>query len=1126
MNERKSTNGTAGARRLLASAMLVVLAALTTNLVVGTVAAEPPTQQDYFGVVVSVSAELLVISADGTIVDIPVASSTKVRLPRKRDAQITDLAEGDRIAVTLEEEDGVLTADTIFLIPGKTETRHVPGEVTSFATSTITIQPVAEGADPITFNVSTTTTIRLHKDVTGIDVGSFVIVVAGRDSLTGELLPDALEIHVVPKRSPRPDATGVGEPTADPTNRVEIEGILEGISTTTNLWIIDGTEVEIDASTKIDDGVVVGDLVEVDGVLREDGTILALEIETRDDSRQVAAVTRIVGIFEGLDSEGNWIISGTIVTVGPDADTDGLPSVGQRVKVKALVQPDGSLLAREVENIHGSHGGEDESSQVKIEGIFQEIDPDGNWIVNGTKVSIGPDTRLKGTPAVGQLVEVKGRLQEDGSILATRIEGEGKDISKHKSRVELEGVIQEVLADGTLVIDGIEVHISALTELEGDPVAGDYVEVEAFLAEDGTLIAREVESKGSLEADEVPDLSEVKIKGTIDQINDDGTFVVNGITVATTTITEIRGDLAVGGSVKIEGVLQADGTLLASEIKGEGRRATSSGSEVKLKGLVEVVNRDANGKVVSIVVDGFTVAVEALTRIKGTLEVGSSVEVKGIFSDGVFLAGKIEADEEGEAGQEGEGEDGDGDEGDQEASTLKIEGRIESIATTTEGIVGIRVNGVDVAIASTTDLKTDLQVGDSVEVRAVLREGAVVATKVEAEEAEQARPERSAFKLVGVVESVVRDDAGNIVGVVVQGRSIEVQPLTRVKGLVEPGLRVKVRGVVIGDTLVARKIEGDDEGQEGERGESGQEGRDELEFRGVVASITAGATSTTLVLEDGSGFLLLEGTKITGELVVGAQVRVEAEFTEGLNVATNVKVEGPRGRGRGENGDDEEDARNGELGATGEEHGDEVEFSGIVVSVTADATSTTVVLEDGTRFLVQESTEVRGEIIVGASVTVKAVESGGVSVATKIRVGGPRDSRGGENGDDDENGRDPEAGAQGEARADGSGGGGTNGDREEDGRDPERGAQGQENPVELEFSGIVASITSGATSTTVVLEDGTSFVVHERTEVRGEIIVGASVTVKAVESDGVSVATNVRVEGSRDGGGGENGDRE
>ena len=109
------------------------------------------------------------------------------------------------------------------------------------------------------------------------------------------------------------------------------------------------------------------------------------------------------------------------MAVGPGTDTDGLPYVGQRVKVKALLQEDGFLLAREIENKGGSGGPKDDSSKVKLEGTFQSVDADGNWIINGTPVSVDPLTRLEGTPAVDQLVEVKGILQADGSILAPKI---------------------------------------------------------------------------------------------------------------------------------------------------------------------------------------------------------------------------------------------------------------------------------------------------------------------------------------------------------------------------------------------------------------------------------------------------------------------------------------------------------------------------------------------------------------------------------------------------------------------------------------------------------------------------------------------------------------------------------
>ncbi len=968
----------------------------------------------------------------------------------------------------------------------------------SLSTGSIEIQPVAEGAVPITFNIATTTKIRLHKRVEALELGAFVIVVAGRDALTGELSPDALAINVVPKRSPRPEA-GAEKPATDPRNGVELEGVLEGISTTTNRWIIDGTEVEIDASTQIDEGVTVGDLVEVDGLLREDGTILALEIEARDDSRQVATVTRIVGIFQGLDDDGNWIIGGTSVKVGPEADTDGSPAPGQRVKVKALVQSDGSLLAREIENIHGHARDEVQSRRVEIEGILQEIDADGNWIINGTSVSIGPDTRLKGSPAVGQRVKVSGRQREDGSILATGIEGERKEPSKRarKRKVELEGVIQEVLADGTLVIDGIQVSIVELTELEGDPVAGDYVELEAFLAKDGSLTARELDSKGTLEADEVPELSEVRIEGTIERINDDGTLVVNGITVATTTLSEIRGQLTAGGSVKIEGVLQEDGTLLASEIRGEGRRATASGSEVDVEGLVDAVNRDENGRPVSIVVDGLTIAVEALTRIDGAPGQGSRVRVKGIVRDGLFLAGRIdvkEVDEDEEREARG-------------PATMKIEGLIESVASSTDGIIGITVNGVDLVIAGTTNLETDLRVGDAVELRAVLRDGAVVASHVKAENTRPERLARSAFKLTGVVEPVDRDANGNIVGVLVNGRSIEVQPITRIKNVVEPGVEVQVQGIVIGDTLVARQIERDDEARGGEQRSSGRDGRDELEFRGVIAEITADATPTRVVLEDGTGFLVPDDVELRGDLVIGAQVRVRAESADGVNVVTAISAEPPRGRRavRSENGDDGDEPERGRGGLQSRADLEQV-AQGLYEVILCPVCPGESIARSQNPLAVQMRTIVIERLTEGWSgqrIKDFFVERYGASVLLKSPTEG-----------DDQGPRDTPLGR------------GDTGEDEEDAPIGESGPAGPPSRVELEFRGIVASITADARSTTVALEDGTTFVVREITEITGEIVVGASVEVRATESDGRTLATRVKVEGSLDARQGEDRDDE
>ena len=70
-----------------------------------------------------------------------VSADTKIQIPRKRDAVLTDLAPGDVVAVSLSEEDGQFVADKIMLIPGKTRNRHVPGVVLDVSATSVTIQP-------------------------------------------------------------------------------------------------------------------------------------------------------------------------------------------------------------------------------------------------------------------------------------------------------------------------------------------------------------------------------------------------------------------------------------------------------------------------------------------------------------------------------------------------------------------------------------------------------------------------------------------------------------------------------------------------------------------------------------------------------------------------------------------------------------------------------------------------------------------------------------------------------------------------------------------------------------------------------------------------------------------------
>ena len=158
----------------------------------------------------------------------------------------------------------------------------------------------------------------------------------------------------------------------------------------------------------------------------------------------------------------------------------------------------------------------------------------------------------------------------------------------------------------------------------------------------------------------------------------------------------------------------ANGSVLAGELKGEGRRATASGSDVKIDGLVESVERDENGNVVSVTVDGLTISVEALIDLDVVLEVGAEVEIKGIISRGTFLARRVKSDKA------------------KTPPALNIEGTIEALNYDEDGqLVSVTINGVEVSVEAFADLEGVLEVGGVAKLRGAIGKGQLKADKVE-----------------------------------------------------------------------------------------------------------------------------------------------------------------------------------------------------------------------------------------------------------------------------------------------------------------------------------------------------------------------------------------------------------
>jgi hypothetical protein len=386
---------------------------------------------------------------------------------------------------------------------------------------------------------------------------------------------------------------------------------------------VSGQRVRWTGDTQILGSVQVGSQVEIEGT-HADGALSAMVIRVRFSAEATAMGPGAAGTFvsplptpiprmefRGVVEEilpNGYRVAGQTVIVTTTTRVEGAVEVGVFVKVKGILQADGSVLALQIEV-------EAPPAEVEFKGVVEAILPDGYQIA-GRTVIVTATTRIDGPIAVGTFVEVKGTLQPDGTILASRIHRE----EEGQPRVEFEGMVEEILPNGYRVA-GQTVIVTTTTRIEGPIAVGDFVKVEGIPQPDGTILATRIRLR-----------EEVKFTGLVEEILPDG-YRVSGRTVVVTDFTKVKGPIAIGDWVEVKGFLQADGRILAREIKV---KKAPGPVRMEFKGVVEQVL--PNGYRIA----GITVVVTATTRIDGPIAVGDLVEVKGVLqADGTVLASRI-----------------------------------------------------------------------------------------------------------------------------------------------------------------------------------------------------------------------------------------------------------------------------------------------------------------------------------------------------------------------------------------------------------------------------------------------------------------------------------------------------
>ena len=216
----------------------------------------------------------------------------------------------------------------------------------------------------------------------------------------------------------------------DDVDRTQIRGtvsLLTGLCPGLTMTVA-GSRVVTNAATRFEDvtcGTLGnGMLVVVDGIRRNDGSVLATEID-REDSDQTTEIRGTVSLLTGLCPGMTFTVAGTsVVTNGATRFAPTACSAlrnDMRVTVQGIRRDNGSVLATSV--------AAEDSAQTEVRGtvsLLIGVCPGLTFTVAGTQVVTNAATQFEDVTCGGlqnqMFVEVDGIRRNDGSVLATRVE--------------------------------------------------------------------------------------------------------------------------------------------------------------------------------------------------------------------------------------------------------------------------------------------------------------------------------------------------------------------------------------------------------------------------------------------------------------------------------------------------------------------------------------------------------------------------------------------------------------------------------------------------------------------------------------------------------------------------------
>jgi Domain of unknown function (DUF5666) len=166
----------------------------------------------------------------------------------------------------------------------------------------------------------------------------------------------------------------------------ELVGALKSM----NPWVVAGTTLETNETTKIADGLQVGDLVRVKGTALEGGKWVAYSIERAEAQTNPSSTIVIIGKVTSTDP---WVVNGTTLKVTPDTVITGNITAGMLVRVEILLSEDGTW---EVLSIAPLGNFTEVNGCVTVAATIVSVTANEIQFVGWPVLPLGPDVKIEG----------------------------------------------------------------------------------------------------------------------------------------------------------------------------------------------------------------------------------------------------------------------------------------------------------------------------------------------------------------------------------------------------------------------------------------------------------------------------------------------------------------------------------------------------------------------------------------------------------------------------------------------------------------------------------------------------------------------------------------------------------